>query len=78
MASVFAVGGDLPAGLLTVFGAALPRPSSWSHSPGMDSSETADVGAAFPRRYFSQTSMAKLEAGAHAPEELRDSQMQLA
>ncbi|MCY0909900.1 MAG: IS256 family transposase, partial [Sulfobacillus thermotolerans] len=40
--------------------------------------EYNDEWAAFPRRYFSQTSMAKLEAGAHAPEELRDSQMQLA
>jgi len=40
--------------------------------------EDNDEWAAFPRRYFSQTSMAKLEAGAHAPEELRDSQRQLA
>ncbi|POB09388.1 IS256 family transposase [Sulfobacillus sp. hq2] len=40
--------------------------------------EYNDEWAAFPRRYFSQTSMAKLEAGADAPEELRDSQMQLA
>lgn len=45
MASAVAVGGVLPAGLLTVFGAVMPGPSSWSHSPGMDSSGTADVGA---------------------------------
>jgi putative transposase len=40
--------------------------------------EHNDEWAAFPRRYFSQTSMAKLEAGAHAPEALRDLQRQLA
>ena len=40
--------------------------------------EYSDEWAAFPRRDFSQTSMAKLETGANTPDELRDSQMQLA
>ncbi|PSR37394.1 MAG: hypothetical protein C7B44_04070 [Sulfobacillus thermosulfidooxidans] len=40
--------------------------------------EYNDEWAALPRRYFRHTSMAKLETGANAPDELRDTQRQLA
>ena len=40
--------------------------------------EYNDEWAAFPRRYFSQTSMEKLQAGASAPEEWSKARMQLA
>jgi transposase-like protein len=40
--------------------------------------EYSDEWAAFPRRYFSQTSMEKIKAGAAAPDALQESQMQLA
>jgi transposase-like protein len=37
--------------------------------------EYSDEWAAFPRRYFSQTSMEKLRAGADAPDQLPESSL---